>query len=76
MLRFAFRGAGLMLSLSPEEHPKFRTECWLERCLFEGRVCNVEENITYSPLVIVRPLDSAYRWIETNYLLKRKGQTI
>lgn len=35
-----------------EEHSKFRTECWLERSLFEKRLCDAEENITYLPLVI------------------------
>jgi len=38
-----------------EEHSKFRTECWLERCLFEKRVCSLEENVTYAPLLISSP---------------------
>lgn len=38
------------------EHAKFRTECWLERCLFENRICPVEDSITCVPLTVRRPI--------------------
>jgi DNA replication regulator DPB11 len=44
-----------MLSRPVTEQSKFRTECWLERSLFEKRLCAVEENMTYAPIVIRSP---------------------
>ncbi|PFH51104.1 hypothetical protein AMATHDRAFT_80477 [Amanita thiersii Skay4041] len=35
---------------------KYRTECWLERCLFEERLCPYEDHITFVPLSIQIPI--------------------
>jgi DNA replication regulator DPB11 len=35
---------------------KYRTECWLERCIFEERVCAPEEHVTFRPLNIQMPV--------------------
>ncbi|PVG04108.1 hypothetical protein CPB86DRAFT_778348 [Serendipita vermifera] len=48
-------GAEHSLQYPKTERRKFRTECWVERCLFEGRQCSVAENITYTPMVIRSP---------------------
>lgn len=32
------------------EREKFRTECWLEQCIFEERICEKDENPAYQPL--------------------------
>ncbi|KAG8741745.1 hypothetical protein FRC10_002523 [Ceratobasidium sp. 414] len=37
-------------------YDKFRTDCWVEHCIFEDRLCLPEENITYSPLKIQLPV--------------------
>ncbi len=31
---------------------RYRTECWLERCISEGRVCSSDEHISFVPLAI------------------------
>ena len=41
---------------SEDEHHKFRTECWVERCIFEGRICEVDDNVTFRPLSVPTPL--------------------
>ncbi|KAG6900650.1 hypothetical protein C0993_006754 [Termitomyces sp. T159_Od127] len=35
---------------------KYRTECWLERCVFQERVCPPEDHITFCPLSIPVPV--------------------
>ncbi|KAK7678565.1 hypothetical protein QCA50_018437 [Cerrena zonata] len=35
---------------------KFRTECWLERCLFEERICAPEEHVSFRPLENREPI--------------------
>lgn len=35
---------------------KYRTECWLERCVFQERVCPPEDHITFLPLSIPAPV--------------------
>ncbi|KAG6878077.1 hypothetical protein C0992_008613 [Termitomyces sp. T32_za158] len=35
---------------------KYRTECWLERCVFQERVCPPEDHITFFPLSIATPV--------------------
>ncbi|KAG8693261.1 hypothetical protein FRC08_009230, partial [Ceratobasidium sp. 394] len=37
-------------------YDKFRTDCWVEHCIFEDRLCLPEENITYCPLKIQLPV--------------------
>ncbi|KAF4571183.1 hypothetical protein EYR36_008512 [Pleurotus pulmonarius] len=36
--------------ISRTERQKYRTECWLERCMFEERIVSPSENITFAPL--------------------------
>ena len=56
-LTVACSGTELMnQEASQDEHHKFRTECWVERCIFESRVCEVDENVTFRPLSIPTPL--------------------
>ena len=48
-----------------EEHDealrmKYRTECWLERCIFEERLCPLEDHITFLPLDINIPVPGLY----------------
>ncbi|KAG6871928.1 hypothetical protein C0995_014791 [Termitomyces sp. Mi166 len=38
---------------------KYRTECWLERCVFQERVCPPEDHITFLPLSISAPVPGA-----------------
>lgn len=53
----AYSGAELMKKeVSEEEHHKVRTECWVERCIFERRICEVDENVTFRPLRVPTPL--------------------
>ena len=35
---------------------KYRTECWLERCIFEDRICSPEEHVAFVPLGIQTPV--------------------
>ncbi|KAF8629979.1 hypothetical protein AX17_005544 [Amanita inopinata Kibby_2008] len=39
-----------------QQRRKYRTECWLERCLFEERICPYEDHITFVPLSIELPV--------------------
>lgn len=34
----------------PQTASKYRTECWLEKCIFEERICSVEEHWSFLPL--------------------------
>ncbi|KAI0656497.1 hypothetical protein C8Q70DRAFT_1012254 [Cubamyces menziesii] len=38
------------------ERAKYRTECWLERCIFEERICAPEEHIAFVPLAVEAPI--------------------
>ena len=42
--------------VSEDEHHKVRTECWVERCMFESRICEVHENVTFRPLGVPTPI--------------------
>ncbi|KAG8903637.1 hypothetical protein FRB99_002912 [Tulasnella sp. 403] len=49
-------------SLIDPNHPafsKFRTECWVEYCLFEERVCEATESVVFTPLRIPVPIPGA-----------------
>ncbi|KAK7436714.1 protein kinase activating protein dpb11 [Stygiomarasmius scandens] len=35
---------------------KFRTECWLERCLFEERICPPQQNVSFTPVPVPCPI--------------------
>ncbi|ELU40634.1 PTCB-BRCT domain-containing protein [Rhizoctonia solani AG-1 IA] len=39
-----------------DSYHKFRTDCWVEHCIFEDRLCSPEENITYAPLKVELPV--------------------
>ena len=43
-----------------EEHQavraKYRTECWLEQCMFDERLCSPDEQVTFLPLVVQTPV--------------------
>ena len=56
-LTAACSGTEQMSQEAPQdEHHKFRTECWVERCIFESRICEVDENVTFRPLSVPTPL--------------------
>ncbi|TFY52675.1 hypothetical protein EVJ58_g9881 [Rhodofomes roseus] len=40
-----------------DERRKYRTECWLERCIFDERICLPEEHVAFLPLSIPIPVD-------------------
>ncbi|TFK81684.1 hypothetical protein K466DRAFT_666976 [Polyporus arcularius HHB13444] len=42
-----------------EERAKYRTECWLERCMFEERICAPEEHVAFTPLKVEVPVPRA-----------------
>ncbi|KDQ59126.1 hypothetical protein JAAARDRAFT_206090 [Jaapia argillacea MUCL 33604] len=42
-----------------KEREKYRTECWLERCIFEERVCERGEKVVFGPLEVDLPLPCA-----------------
>ncbi|CAE7095528.1 unnamed protein product [Rhizoctonia solani] len=42
-----------------DSYHKFRTDCWVEHCIFEDRLCSPEENVTYAPLNIELPISGA-----------------
>lgn len=46
--------------LDHTQRRKYRTECWLERCLFEERICNPEEHISFVPLGTEIPIPGQY----------------
>ncbi|OBZ72552.1 hypothetical protein A0H81_07422 [Grifola frondosa] len=41
------------------ERGKYRTECWLERCLFAERICALDEHVAFAPLMIEIPIVGA-----------------
>lgn len=40
----------------PGLRSKYRTECWLERCIFEDQVCPPDIDISFTPLAIRTPV--------------------
>ena len=55
-------GSGLFREETDEgERGKYRTECWLEKCLFEERMCAPEEHVTFTPLRAVLPVRGVER---------------
>ncbi|KAL5525831.1 hypothetical protein ACEPAG_7168 [Sanghuangporus baumii] len=44
---------------SQTERQKFRTECWIEQCMFEERICTEDEHPAFVPLRIPTPLPGA-----------------
>ena len=52
------------------ERAKFRTECWIERCIFEERICPPEEHVVFTPLKINTPVEGTLlSFIPAMYLL-------
>ncbi|KXN83795.1 S-M checkpoint control protein rad4 [Leucoagaricus sp. SymC.cos] len=45
----------------PVLHSKYRTECWLERCIFEDRICPPDQDISFLPLAIQIPVPGAHK---------------
>ncbi|KAF9450451.1 hypothetical protein P691DRAFT_725915 [Macrolepiota fuliginosa MF-IS2] len=43
----------------PNLRSKYRTECWLERCIFEDQVCPPDKDISFIPLAIEVPIPDA-----------------
>jgi DNA replication regulator DPB11 len=46
---------------------KYRTDCWLEQCIYEDRICAPEEQVAFVPLGIDIPVPGAlctnyYKW--------------
>jgi len=41
------------------ERAKYRTECWMEACVARGRVCGVDEHVSFVPLGIELPIPGA-----------------
>ena len=39
------------------ERAKYRTECWVEQCIFEERICAPNEHITFTPLKVNTPVE-------------------
>ncbi|KAH9930122.1 uncharacterized protein B0H18DRAFT_162219 [Fomitopsis serialis] len=44
-----------------DERRRYRTECWLERCIFDERICLPEEHVAFLPLSVPTPIDGAER---------------
>ncbi|KAJ1307788.1 hypothetical protein OPQ81_001874 [Rhizoctonia solani] len=42
-----------------DSYHKFRTDCWVEHCIFEDRLCLPEENVTFAPLKTELPISGA-----------------
>ena len=38
------------------DRKKYRTECWLEKCIFDERICSAEEHVSFMPLKIQCPV--------------------
>ncbi|EJD06504.1 uncharacterized protein FOMMEDRAFT_165286 [Fomitiporia mediterranea MF3/22] len=41
------------------QRAKYRTECWVEQCMFEERICAAEEHPAFVPLRIPTPISGA-----------------
>ncbi|KAF9230965.1 hypothetical protein BU15DRAFT_91011 [Melanogaster broomeanus] len=41
------------------ERCKYRTECWLEHSVFHERICELDENVSFTPLRISTPVPEA-----------------
>lgn len=38
---------------------KYRTDCWLEQCIYEDRICAPEEQVAFVPLGVEIPVQGA-----------------
>ena len=41
---------------NPILRSKYRTECWLEQCIYEERICAAEDHVSFVPLAIDIPI--------------------
>lgn len=39
-----------------DDRAKYRTECWLERCLSDDRICSPDDHISFTPLKVAIPV--------------------
>ncbi len=46
--------------MDQEQRKKYRTECWLERSIFEEKHCDPEAHVSFTPLGIEVPLPSEF----------------
>ncbi|KAI0725684.1 hypothetical protein C8Q72DRAFT_577757 [Fomitopsis betulina] len=44
-----------------DERRKYRTEYWLERCIYDERICPPDEHVAFLPLSIPVPIDGSER---------------
>lgn len=42
---------------------KYRTECWLEHSVFHERICEPDENVSFTPLKITTPVPGTSTWV-------------
>ncbi|KAF8813526.1 hypothetical protein BYT27DRAFT_7131662 [Phlegmacium glaucopus] len=42
---------------------KYRTECWLEQCIYEDRICAAEDHVSFIPLAVDIPIPGAEKII-------------
>ncbi|KAJ4473759.1 hypothetical protein J3R30DRAFT_3511458 [Lentinula aciculospora] len=53
-------GSNIFCSIqSPSVQEKFRTECWLEKCLYEENLCSPDRHITFTPVSVRCPIVGA-----------------
>ncbi|TFK50096.1 hypothetical protein OE88DRAFT_1682172 [Heliocybe sulcata] len=52
-------GSNFYKEADEAERSKYRTECWLERCIYEERVCSPHERVVFTPLKIDTPIRGA-----------------
>ncbi|EAU85222.2 hypothetical protein CC1G_06238 [Coprinopsis cinerea okayama7 len=43
----------------PKMREKYRTECWLESCIHDERICHPDEHVSFLPLAINTPVPGA-----------------
>ncbi|KAJ3847109.1 hypothetical protein EV368DRAFT_51751 [Lentinula lateritia] len=53
-------GSSIFASIqSPFNRDKFRTECWLEKCLYEEKLCSPDDHVTFTPVGVRCPIPSS-----------------
>lgn len=43
-----------------ERRAKYRTECWVEHCIFKERICKPDEHVSFTPLKIDTPVEGLF----------------
>jgi DNA replication regulator DPB11 len=49
------------------ERRRYRTECWLERCIYEERICSPAEHVSFVPLKIGTPVAGSIFFAEFHW---------